>query len=78
MISNYFVRPGLELDLKNKINYTLYSHNISNAVINVEGRDVVLNGVVANLLTAKQLESEIQNISGINQVKNMLVVEKLQ
>ena len=74
MISNYFLRPGLESDLKNRVVTTLSSHNITNVVINVEGRGVVLNGIADNLLEVKKVGSEVQKISGISHVKNKLVV----
>ena len=75
MISNYFFRPGLEQDLKNRILSTLYSHNISNAVVKVEGRDVILNGIALNNHQAQKLEAEIQSISGIHQIENKLSIE---
>jgi len=74
MVSNYFLRPGLELDLKNKIISTLYSHNIFNAVIEVKGRDVYLSGITPNALEANKIEADIQSISGVNQLKSRLQV----
>lgn len=74
VLSNYFLRPGLELDLRNRVISTLNAHNISNAKINVEGRNVVLSGFANNLLEAKQIGSEVEKISGVSYVKNKLVV----
>ena len=74
MISNYFFRPGLELDLKNRIVSKLYSYSLYNPVIRVEGRDVVLNGVARNQEEAEKIEAEIQSISGIHQVDNKLLI----
>ena len=76
MISNYFLRPGLESDLRNRITATLSAHNIVNAVIKVQGRDVILNGIAANPLIAKKAESDIKSIAGINAVRSKLVIEK--
>lgn len=75
LVSNYFFRPGLETDLKNRIISTLYSHKIFNAVIDVNGRDVVLKGVTPNSSEAKKIEADIQNISGVNQLYSKLQIE---
>lgn len=74
MISNYFFRPGLELDLKNRVLSTLYSYDLLNPVIKVEGRDVVLNGTVSSKAEAEKIEAEIHKISGIHQVDNKLFI----
>ena len=75
MVSNYFFRPGLESDLKKRVISTLYSHNIFNAVIDVNGRDVVLKGVTPNSNEAKKIEADIQNISGVNHLYSKLLIE---
>jgi len=75
MISHYFFRPGLEMDLKNRVVNKLYSFNLLNPVIKVEGRDVVLNGVVPNKKAAAKIEAEIESISGINNVKSQLLIQ---
>jgi len=74
MISNYFFRPGLELDLKNRIASKLYSYDLLNPVIKVEGRDVVLNGIASNKAEAEKIGAEIESIAGINQVDNKLLI----
>ena len=74
MISNYFFRPGLELELKNRIVSKLYSYSLYNPVIKVEGRDVVLKGIARNRAEAEKIEAEIQSISGIHQVDNKLLI----
>jgi len=74
MISNYFFRPGLELDLKNRIVSKLYSYDLLNPVIKVEGRDVILKGVAFSKAEAENIEAEILSISGIHQVENKLLI----
>ena len=74
MISNYFLRPGLELDLRNRIVTKLYSYKLLNPMIRVEGRDVILNGIVRNKGEAAKIEAEIQSISGIHQIENKLLI----
>ena len=76
VVSNYFFRPGLESDLRNKIISKLYSHNVFNAAIKVEGRDVTIDGIATNELESNKLEMDVQNISGINRVQNNIKINK--
>jgi len=75
LVSNYFFRPGLELEIKNQVLSKLYSHNIFNAVIDVKGRDVSLHGVTTDLSVAKKIEAEILNISGVHKLESSLHVQ---
>lgn len=75
MISNYFFRPGLELDLKNKILSKQYSHQLLNPVINVEGRNVILKGIARNKVEAAKIEAEILSVSGINDLDSRLLIQ---
>jgi len=75
MISHYFFRPGLEMDLENRVVNKLHSYNLLNPVIKVEGRDVVLNGVVPNKNAAAKIEAEVENISGIHNVESQLFIQ---
>lgn len=75
MISYYFFRPGLEMDLEKRIVNRLFSYNLLNPVIKVEGRDVVLNGVVPNKNAAAKIEAEIESISGIHHVESQLLIQ---
>jgi len=75
MISNYFFRPGLELDLRNKIISKLYSHKLVDAAIQVKGRDVVLSGIVTSQDEAEKIDAEIQSISGVHQVESKLIIQ---
>ena len=75
MISNYFFRPGLELDLKNKILSKQYSHQLLNPNIKVEGRDVILKGIARNKFEAAKIEAEIQSVSGIHDVDSRLLIQ---
>lgn len=74
MISNYFLRPGIELDLKNKVITHLYKHDVFNAMVKVEGRNVKLSGITSNELEAQKVGAAIQNISGVHQLENNLVI----
>lgn len=75
MIANYFFRPGLELDISKRVVEKLYFSNLSNPMIKVEGRDVILKGVVANEKEAEKIEADIQSLSGIHQVENQLIID---
>jgi len=75
LVSNYFLRPGLELDLKNRVKSTLYSHTIFNAAVDVNGRDVVLNGVTPNSIEAEKIEADIKNLAGVNRLHSKLLIE---
>ena len=74
VISNYFFRPGLEVDLRNRVITKLHSYKLFNPMIQVEGRDVVLNGIARNKLEAAKIEAEIQSISGVHKVENKLLI----
>lgn len=76
VFSNYFVKPGYELDIRNKIVSKLNAYNIFNAVINIEGGSVILNGIATNTKEAMRFESEIKGISGIEQVDNKIVIQR--
>jgi len=75
MISNYFLRPGIELDLKQKVMTTLFQHKVFDAAIKVEGRDVTIIGITTDSQESKKVETEIQNITGVNQVDNKLLIK---
>ena len=75
VISNYFLRPGMELDLTHRITKNFLSYGINSAIINVSGRDVTLTGSVLNYTDAKNIEKLIQETQGIRQVENKLVIK---
>lgn len=76
VISYYFLSPGIEQDLKNKIVTHLHSHNVFNTVVKVEGRDVTLSGIAENALEAQKVEKAIQGISGINEFESNIEILK--
>ena len=75
MISNYFFRPGLEQDLRNKVISKLLFKNLLDPEIKVEGRTVTLNGMVPDAREAEKIEAEIQSISGIHHIDSQLLIE---
>lgn len=75
MISNYFFRPGLEQDLKDKVISKLLFKNLLDPEIKVEGRKVILNGMVPNEVEAEKIEAEIQSISGIHSLDSQLLID---
>ena len=77
VVSYYFFRPNLELDIKNQIISKLNSYDVMNAVIDVNGRDVILKGITSNSLEARKIETEIQNISGVNLLESKLLIKNI-
>ena len=73
VISDYFVRPGMEQDLTQKVTQGLHKQGLLDATVKVRGRDVILSGSVPNSVTSKQAEEMIQQIQGIHQIDNNLV-----
>jgi len=74
MISHYFFRPGLEQDLKNKVISKLLFKNLLDPQIEVNGRTVILNGMVPSEREAEMIEAEIQSISGIHSIESQLQI----
>ncbi|PID33778.1 MAG: hypothetical protein CR955_00530 [Thiotrichales bacterium] len=75
VISNYFLRPGLELSIKDQVRSDLRKGGIETVKVSVDGRDVLLEGFTLNRADWVKAESIVNNIRGINQVKNQLVVK---
>ena len=74
MLSNYFVRPGVELELEQKIIQNFERQNLLNTVIRVKGRDVSISGTVLNNTEAQNVEKILKSIEGIRQIDNHLVL----
>ena len=75
VISDYFVRPGMEQDLTEKVTQGLHNQGLLNATVKVRGRDVKLSGSVPSSASSKQAEEMIQQIQGIHQIENNLVIK---
>lgn len=74
-VSNYFFRPGLELDIKRQVISKLQAYHIINPSVEVEGMDVKLTGMTMNHREAQNIEADIQTISGINQLDSHLTID---
>jgi len=75
VISDYFVRPGMEQDLTDKVTQGLHNQGLLNATVKVRGRDVMLSGSIPDSVNSKQAEEMIQQIQGIRQIDNNLVIK---
>jgi len=75
VLSNYLLRPGIELSIKEQVHGDLRESGIKTVKVSVEGRDVLLEGFTLNHADWMKAESIVNNIRGINQVKNQLVVK---
>lgn len=73
--STYFLRPGIELELKNKLANNFAKAGLVNTMINISGRDVTLNGAVPNKAEALKAENAAKEIWGIRQVNNQLLIK---
>lgn len=74
VITTYFLRPGMEHDLKHQLRFNFYQAGINDATIEVEGRDVILRGAVKNSHDAIQAETIARQTPGIHHVENHLVI----
>jgi osmotically-inducible protein OsmY len=75
VISNYFLRPGLESSIKDQVQGNLSEGGIKTVKVSVEGRNVLLEGFTLNHSDWMKAESIVNKIQGINQVENLLVVK---
>lgn len=75
VISNYFLRPGLELSIEDQVRGNLSEIGIKTVKVSVEGRNVLLEGFTLNHSDWKKAEIIVNKIQGINQVENLLVVK---
>ena len=74
VISSYFLRPTIELDLKEKLVISLSDVALENQVINVSGRDITLHGSVGDIREATIAEETAKKVWGVRQVSNNLFV----
>lgn len=75
VISNYFLRPGLELSIKDQVRGNLRESGIKTVKVSVDGRNVLLEGFILSQADWMKAESIVNQISGIHQVENQLVVK---
>jgi hypothetical protein len=75
VISNYFLRPSMEMDLTKKITSNLIRSGLEGTSITVSGRDVTLEGSVKNQADAVKAERLIQENWDIRQLENKLVIK---
>ena len=75
VISNYFLRPGLESSIKDQVRGNLSEIGIETVKVSVEGRNVLLEGFTLNHSDWEKAVNIVNKIQGINQVENLLVVK---
>ncbi len=73
--STYFLRPGIEYELKEKLLHDFANAGFVNTSINVSGRDVTLRGNVQDKAEALKAENTAKQIWGIRQVDNQLLIK---
>lgn len=75
VISSYFLRPSIELDLKAKLIDNFSKAGVDNSIIYVSGRDITLSGSVSSKADAKISENIAKSVWGVRQVNNSLLIE---
>lgn len=75
VISNYFLRPSLELNIKDEVNQNLKENGFKSVKVKVEGRDVLLEGFIFKQEDSLKVENVMSKIQGIHQIDNQLVVK---
>ncbi len=72
--SSFFLRPVIELDLKNKLISDLLKAGITPPVINISGRDITLSGFISNEKESIRTEETAKKVWGVRKVNNHLIV----
>ena len=75
VISNYFLRPGLELNIREAVSKNLREGGMKTVKVSVEGRNVLLQGYIHKNTDSIKAENIVSNILGVHQVENQLVVK---
>jgi len=78
MISGYFLRPSIEIDLKEQLSNTLSNVGIDTPVVYVSGMDVTLKGTVSKKSEIVIAEEIVKKVWGVRRVNNYLLVESQQ
>lgn len=76
LISSYFLRPAIEINLKDQLVSSLSKAGLMNSMVRVSGRDVELHGAVSNINERIAAEEAAKQIWGVRQVENHLLVMK--
>jgi len=64
----------IQNDLRLKSSQLLEQHQVGNAVVNVDGRDAVLTGMVASAERSQEIEHIVASLDGIRVVDNQLEI----
>jgi len=75
--SEYFLRPQIESELKQKITRSFAQTGLSIADIKLSGRDVTLNGAVSSRSMAQKVENTTKQIWGVRQIDNQIIIQKI-
>ncbi len=73
--SEYFLRPQIELELKQKITHRFAQVGLAKTNIELSGRDVILNGSVKSKDAVMRAERATKEIWGIRQVDNQILIK---
>ena len=78
MISSYFLRPSIEIDLRDQLSSGLSKAGIVTPIVHVSGMDVTLKGVVLDQSKIEEAEKTAKKVWGVRRVNNYLSVESQQ
>lgn len=76
MVSSYFLRPSIEIDLKEQLTHSLSNIGIIAPIIHVSGMDVTLSGTVSDSSEKEIAEETVRKVWGVRRVNNHLFVQK--
>lgn len=74
--STYFLRPTIELELKEKVTDKIEAKGHVNIKVDVSGRDVTLKGMVNSAEESSKLESISSQVKGVHEIKNKLLIKE--
>lgn len=73
--SNYFLRPLMETEIKEKVAHKIEEKGHSNINVDVSGRDVTIKGIVNSEAESSILEKISSNVEGVREINNKLLIK---
>lgn len=73
--SNYFLRPIMETEIKEKVIHKIEEKGHLDINVNVSGRDVTIKGTVDSKEESSALEKVSSNVQGVREIDNKLLIK---
>ena len=73
--SSFFLRPSMEIDIKEKVVDKIEEKGHLGINVHVSGRDVTLKGIVKTEEESSKLESISRKVQGVHEINNKLIIK---